>query len=202
MNSIIVKAIALLSLSLLCVGCAKPTPEGEIKKYEARVQAAESVKQDWPSMAKFVDEQVAASKADFESAKSANNLEALQAVNQNSMPLVKDLEQCRYKIKGCEDTIAKLRKLKLTKVEHERRRRKAADLDKDLADIQHALYDTQPTDAAAATKLVHDQVSALIALDGKCDRTYRQFNKSNSSNSKSRSKSKSTSSSSSAGKTK
>lgn len=196
MNTI-VKAMALLSFSFLFVGCAKPTPEGEIKKYEARVQAAESVKQEWPSMAKFVDEQVAASKSDFESAKSANNLEALQGVNQNSMPLVKDLEQCKYKMKACEDTIAKLRKLKLTKVEHEKRRRKAADLDEDLADIQHALYDAQPADAAAATKLVHDQVSALITLDGKCDRAYREFNKSN--NSKSKSKSKSTTSS---GKTK
>lgn len=170
--------LLILFVAIAFAGCAKPTPEREIKKYEARLRDAEMVKKDWVGFTPYIDEEISSKQQEFEAAKNSNDLEALQAINQNSMPLVRKLVEAHYKFKAAEDDIAKLRKLKLSKPEHEKRKKKARQLEEDLVEIDHALMNAQPADATEAMKIAQDEIGALISLGGSCRSAYRKYSKS------------------------
>lgn len=166
-----------LSFSLACA----PSTEGETKSYERNKIELTELGAKWPGFKTVADAKVAAVDPVWQEAMKVGDEEkkaaAMKAANGQFDPLLNKMQQVKTKSEGLDDTMGKLRRIKLDKAKSSQRNDTLENAQEVLDEVEAKMQAGTPEDEAAAVAICDEQISSLISTAGTVDRMHDKYKK-------------------------
>lgn len=169
--------VALVCLAAFVVGCA-PSAKNEIQYWEnAKKDFAEAVSS-YPAFKDVLTAKMTEAQKLWDDAQKATGEEQakqMKAANDKLNELLGLFAQIKSKIKGVEESIAKLNAKKLTKADDVVRVKAISAAKKAIGEVKDMLADAKATAEEEAKKIVNDAIGKLISAQGDIDRAIKSL---------------------------